>query len=444
MTRSKGGIGRSAVSDSRSTLPNASARETLSVSEGVREENKAFAAASMEINGFTGVTKARDARRVKNCLFRLGSLAFPHGMNYTETAYREQLEKKKELTLAQFKRFGVEQLAVYESAIAHYRMRAEFRVWHDEGDLYYVMFDQVTREKYRVDVFPTATKSISDLMPVLIEKVKADPMLKRKLFQIDFLSSLSGETVISLLYHKALDDAWEESVRELKHSLAEEGFMIDIIGRARKQKRVVDRDFVVEKLQVFGKQLIYQQVENSFTQPNGKVAEKMLEWAVENTRDSEGDLLEMYCGNGNFSIALAENFRKVMATELVKPSVYSAQWNIQKNKIENLKIARLSAEEFTEAMQGKREFRRLQKQEIDLSEYNFSTVFVDPPRAGMDEDSVEMIRGYERILYISCNPDTLEGNIDQLADTHELESMALFDQFPYTDHREVGVILKKK
>lgn len=55
---------------------------------------------------------------------------------------------------------------------------------------------------------------------------------------------------------------------------------------------------------------VWLQVEGSFSQPNGRVCCKMLEWAQKVTSGStSGDLLELYCGNGNFTIALAENFR---------------------------------------------------------------------------------------------------------------------------------------
>jgi hypothetical protein len=47
--------------------------------------------------------------------------------------------------------------------------------------------------------------------------------------------------------------------------------------------------------------MIYRQVENSFTQPNAAMNIQMLEWALGATKDSTGDLLELYCGNGNFS-----------------------------------------------------------------------------------------------------------------------------------------------
>jgi len=276
---------------------------------------------------------------------------------------------------------------------------------------------------------------------VLVELLKPNTILRHRLFQIDFLSTLSGEILVSLLYHKQLDAEWEEQAKILKQTLSSQ-FNVNLIGRARKQKLIFDKDFVVESLNVAGKQLQYHQIENSFTQPNGKVSVKMLEWAIDVTKNSTGDLLELYCGNGNFSIALAQNFERVLATELAKPSVESAQYNIKMNNVENLQIIRMSAEDFTDAMAKKRSYRRLEG--IDLDSYNCNTIFVDPPRAGLDENTVKLVQGYERIVYISCNPNTLLDNLKELSKTHNITRFALFDQFPYTEHMESGVFLEKK
>jgi len=274
-----------------------------------------------------------------------------------------------------------------------------------------------------------------------MEELKPNPTLRHRLFQIDFLSTLSGEILVSLLYHKQLDEQWQVEAKALKEKLATT-FNINIIGRARKQKLIMDKDFVIESLTVNNEQLQYHQIENSFTQPNGKVSVKMLEWAIDVTKNSQGDLLELYCGNGNFSIALAQNFDRVLATELAKPSVESAQYNIKINQIDNLQIIRMSAEDFTDAMAKKRSFRRLEG--IDLDSYNCNTIFVDPPRAGMDPDTVKLVQGYERIIYISCNPNTLIDNLAELNKTHKITRFALFDQFPYTDHMESGVFLERR
>ena len=93
-------------------------------------------------------------------------------------------------------------------------------------------------------------------------------------------------------------------------------------------------------------------------------------------------------------------------------------------------------------MQGEREFSRLKG--IDLSSYQCNTIFVDPPRAGLDDETVKMVQAYDNILYISCNPDTLADNLAVLNQTHKITRFALFDQFPYTHHMESGVYLQRR
>lgn len=361
--------------------------------------------------------------------------------------YDELLAKKCQKLTALLAPFESPALTVFASPPQHFRMRAEFRLWHDyssnrDGDLYHIMFDKTTKRRYRVDQFPIATHLINRMMATILPLLKEREVLGKKLFQIDYLSTLSDQIIVSLLYHKTLTDEWQTAAQALKVRLENLGFSVQIIGRAAKQKICLDQDFADEVLPVHGKNYLYRQVENSFTQPNAAVNCKMLEWAIDCTRGSQGDLLELYCGNGNFSIALAQNFRKVLATEIAKPSVAAAQFNIAANRVENVQIIRMSAEEFTQAMNGVRTFNRLKG--IDLQAYECNTILVDPPRAGLDPDTVKLVRNYDRILYISCNPQTLCENLQTLSQTHRIERAALFDQFPYTDHMEAGVWLVRK
>ncbi|MCL1076238.1 tRNA (uridine(54)-C5)-methyltransferase TrmA [Shewanella dokdonensis] len=354
--------------------------------------------------------------------------------------YNEQLEVKRQLLQQSFAEFAPPPLEVFASTPEHYRMRAEFRVWHDGDDLYFCVYDPQNKQPVRCDQFVPASRLINEMMLALVTELKPNPTLRHKLFQVDFLSTMSGEILVSLLYHRQLDSNWQTQALAMKQRLSAQ-FHVDIIGRARKQKIVLERDFVTEQLEVNGQRYLYKQVENSFTQPNAGVACKMLQWAQDCTRNSKGDLLELYCGNGNFSIALAQNFDKVLATELAKPSVESAQYNIAINKIPNLQIIRMSAEEFSQAVTTDRQFRRLAG--IDLSSYHCNTIFVDPPRAGLDQQTVGMVQGYDNILYISCNPETLKNNLEPLCQSHRISRFALFDQFPYTDHIETGVLLER-
>ncbi|PJG82057.1 tRNA (uridine(54)-C5)-methyltransferase TrmA [Caviibacterium pharyngocola] len=358
------------------------------------------------------------------------------------TDYDRLLAEKQQKLTALLAPFDAPPLQVFDSPKQFYRMRAEFRIWHDQDDFYHIMFDRQTHRPYRVDDFPAASQLINRMMRVLLPLLKQQSVLHHKLFQIDYLSTLSDKLIVSLLYHKTLDDEWQRAATALRAVLQAQGFDLQLIGRASKQKICLEQDFVDEILPVNGKNYVYRQVENSFTQPNAAVNGKMLQWAIECTKNSHGDLLELYCGNGNFSIALAQNFRQVLATEIAKPSVAAAQFNIAANGVENLRIIRMSAEEFTQAMNGEREFNRLKG--IDLKAYECNTIFVDPPRAGLDPATVKLVQGYERILYISCNPHTLCDNLQSLCQTHRIEKAALFDQFPYTEHMESGVWLIRK
>ena len=356
--------------------------------------------------------------------------------------YETQLAEKTTRLQTMMAPFSAPAVEVYRSPVSHYRMRAEFRIWHEGDDLYHIMFDQQTRDRIRVDQFPAASELINQLMPLMIAAIRNNDVLRRKLFQIDYLSTMSGQIVISLLYHRKLDDVWQQAAASLRDELRGQGFDLQLIGRATKTKISLDRDYVDERLPVAGREMIYRQIENSFTQPNAAMNIQMLEWALDVTKNATGDLLELYCGNGNFSLALARNFRRVLATEIAKPSVAAAQYNIAANQIDNVQIIRMAAEEFTQAMNGVRTFNRLQ--DIDLQAYQCETIFVDPPRSGLDEETVKLVQGYPQILYISCNPQTLCANLEPLSQTHNITRLALFDQFPYTHHMECGVLLTQR
>ena len=329
---------------------------------------------------------------------------------------------------------------VYPSAPTGFRMRAEFRMWHEADELNYVMFrrdDPAT--PVSIDDFPIGCDRIRQLMPVLRAELKADDILRRKLFQVEFLSTLAGETLVTLIYHRKLLPDWEAAAARLAQEL-----QVAVVGRSRKQKIVLGASFVCESLRVEGRTYCYRQYEQAFTQPNAGVNIAMLTWACERAAAAPGNLLELYCGNGNFTLPLAAHFDQIIATELAKASVRAARENLDANGIDNVRIIRLSAQEVAQAMRGEREFRRLAELPRPLGSYDLRTLLVDPPRAGLDAHTLAMASEFEAIIYISCNPQTLADNLLLLSQTHGIEHLALFDQFPYTGHMECGVFLRRR
>lgn len=357
--------------------------------------------------------------------------------DFSATAYQQQLADKKTRLNQLLAPFTPLKPQVFESPAQHFRLRAEFRVWRQGDESFYAMFNpQDKRTPILLEQLPIASELINQLMPRLKAAWQASKELSHRLFQVEFLTTLSGEALVTLCYHRPLGEAWQQEAEKLAKELG-----IGLIGRSRGQRLVIGHDHVNEQLSVAGRTFSYRQPEGAFTQPNGVVNQQMLNWAYQALGERDDDLLELYCGNGNFTLPLSTRVRKVLATEISKTSVNAAIANLAANGIDNIELVRLSAEELTQALQGVRPFRRLAH--VDLSSYEFATVFVDPPRAGMDVDTCELVRRFPRILYISCNPDTLAANIAQLADTHRITQCALFDQFPWTEHIEAGVLLEK-
>ncbi len=330
--------------------------------------------------------------------------------------------------------FALRELEVFTSPDSHYRSRAEFRIWHDGESISYGMHRIDKKGILKIEECPKVDIAIYTLMPKLKKMIEEDERLRRKLFGVEFLCG-DGEVLVTLIYHKPIDESWMESAKKLQKP------GIFVIGRSRGVKLVLDRDFVIDSLHVRERDYKYKIEEGSFSQPNKLVNQKMIEWVALHVKGGK-DLLEMYCGHGNFTIPLSQEFRRVLATEISKKSINAAKYNCELNGVENIEFVRLGSSELSEALEGKREFKRLKG--IDLKSFDFSHVFVDPPRAGIDEDSLKFVSNFENIIYISCNPETLKRDLEFLSSTHKVVDFAMFDQFPYTSHIESGVVLVHK
>jgi len=353
-----------------------------------------------------------------------------------DLGYEGQLQEKLQLNQERFSQYYQGEISLFQSPQDHYRSRSEFKLWHDGDEIYYAMNNATKDGVIFVGECPQVNRHIEALMPKLLLEIKAKE-IGFKLFGIDFLSSSSGEIVVSLLYHRRLDDTWRAQAELIAQELG-----IYIIGRSRKQKEVIGQDYVTEELSIKGEKYSFHHIENSFTQPNPRVNEQMVTWAIDKFSNAKGDLLELYCGAGNFTIPFARLFDKVLATEISKSSINAAKANMLLNDVKNIEFVRMGVEDFVPALDGVREYRRMK--DINISEYNIESIFVDPPRSGMDELSCRFAARYENIVYISCNPETLVRDLEILSQTHEVVDMAIFDQFPYTHHVEMGAQLKKR
>jgi len=355
-----------------------------------------------------------------------------------ELSYEQELADKKERVLGLMSPFEVDDLEVFSASESHYRARSEFKIWHDGDVADYAMGRLDKKGAVNIGACPKVIKPIEKRMQPLLAKINASEILKHRLFSVEFLATTTDECLITMIYHRKLDEVWEVKARELEKLLDAK-----IMGRSRKQKVILSDEFVTEKLFIDGQDYSYRYYESGFTQPNPAVNVQMIEWAIKQAKKVQGgDFLESYCGLGNFTLPLSKYFDRVLATEISKRSIYAAKENCVLNNVTNIEFIRLASEEMTQALNKEREFTRLK--DVELDSYNFSTVLVDPPRAGLDIDTIKLVSNMENIIYISCNPETLVRDLVELIKTHEIDDAAIYDQFPHTHHVESGVFLKKK
>jgi len=344
-----------------------------------------------------------------------------------ETPYQEQIDKKRD-TLAKLLDIKKDRIEIFPSPLEGYRKRGEFRVYHKDENIAFCM-SGLAEKKVLIDeckiVSTTIQKAIKTL-PLLLKGA-----LKERLFGVEFLSNDKNELITTLIYHKKLDEAWRVEAEKLS-KLTDS----NIIGRSKGQKIVIGKDVLSEDV---GRYSIYIR-EGAFCQPNRVVNKSMISW-LDRGEKKEKDILELYCGSGNFTFTLAKKCRKLLATEISKVAISDAKEVCGQNGFDNVCFVRLSAEELMEALEGGREFFRLKG--VNLKTYEFESVFVDPPRAGLTPSVIEFIKTFQEIVYISCNPESLARDLQEL-NMFEIKEVAMFDQFPHTKHIECGVKLTKK
>ncbi len=357
-----------------------------------------------------------------------------------DKSYEEQLNFKLQREKERFADFTTMNFDIIRSEEKAFRNRAEFRIWWEKDEsgkeiLSYAMND-FNKNILEINSCQIVSSHIQEIMPKLLDLLMSELTLSYKLFAVEFLGSTTNDMLVTLIYHKKLDEEWNELAKQIEKKLN-----IKIMGRSRKQKIVISSESINETLNINNQNFKFAYQEGGFTQPNTNVNIQMIEWVLNNIETSSKDLCELYCGGGNFTIPLSTKFNKVLATEISKTSIKSALKNCELNSVNKIQFIRMSAEEFVQGLQEIRTFNRLK--DVNLKDYNFDTIFMDPPRSGLDDTTRALAKNFEQIIYISCNPETLHRDLIELTKTHEIVRFALFDQFAYTNHIESGVILKK-
>ena len=315
---------------------------------------------------------------------------------------------------------------IYLSSAKGYRARSEFGISKNS----YTMVED--DKKIFMDASDIPHQSIQQIMPKLLTAINNSEFLKNKLFQINFRTS-GHKALATLIYHKPLDGDWESEALVIQNSINN----LSIVGRSKNQKVLVGYEDLEITCNFGDSSFKILQNDLVFFQPNYYLYPLMVSFITKQLKD-QCDLLELYCGCGGFTLPLASKFNKVFATENNRHSIRLLKESIALNKLSNIEIARLSDDETASALANERPFRRLEN--IDMQSYEFSHILVDPPRAGLSDQTINLSKQFKNMIYISCNPETFLRDIVKL--DRKIESIGIFDQFANTKHLELIAFLK--
>lgn len=172
----------------------------------------------------------------------------------------------------------------------------------------------------------------------------------------------------------------------------------------------------------------------AFYQVNPVQTEKLYNKAMELAEFKGGEMvLDAYCGVGTIGLIASRYCRQVVGVELNPEAVKDALFNRSRNKAENVRIFQGDASEVM----------------LDLAAdgQRFDVVFMDPPRSGSTEEFITAVAdsGVKRVIYISCNPQTLARDLQIFGKMGYRPNEAWpVDMFPWTDAVETVVALDRK
>lgn len=173
---------------------------------------------------------------------------------------------------------------------------------------------------------------------------------------------------------------------------------------------------------------------DTFFQTNPTQAQKLVDIALEMAEPKETEkMMDLFCGVGTFSLPFADRVGSLAGIELVESSIASAKRNAEDNGVHNTTFLAESARTGIDKM-----LESFGRPELLL---------LDPPRAGAGGKVMRRIGRAqpERIVYVSCSPDTLATDMKELAAFgYELKGVQPVDLFPQTVHVECVARLEKK
>lgn len=358
------------------------------------------------------------------------------GCNWQHVSYEEQCRQKEIIfadTLWRIARVDKEMISPVLKAISafEYRQRIQLKVNYTSGRLSLGFNRRGSHHVVDInDRCEIAAKPINFAIPEIRDIISSykDPA---QIPQVDLASSsddsvsalfhFSGNFPEALAEHLALTEKRLTALHSVSMQSGRKNTFRHIWGQEKLKYTVPSLD--MNDLELYYSPESFSQV--NFAQ-NRVIVKTLLDYCSKVSPDS---VLDLFCGNGNFSIPLASMASTIIGFESTEKSVSLAIYNAMVNGVNNTKYQCMDSAVGVE--------------QLAKSGQHYDLVILDPPRTGADEVSKIIHKvAASHLIYISCDPPTLARDISTLKKTgFEVINVQPVDMFPQTYHLECIVFL---
>ena len=367
------------------------------------------------------------------------------GCDFWHMDYAEECRLKADRVRQALNRIGGESLTeipLLDAPTCHgYRNKAQYPVASQKGRVYAGFFKAGTHtviENLRCLILPEETDKIRKIVIDYVNHFRLsayDETSHTGLLRHIYVrrGAVSGQILVCLVLNGRKLPHWEVLVDKLK---AVPGFTTLVISVNTKEGNAVLGD---EFITLYGPGYIedtlcgltFRLSPRSFYQVNHHQAQRLYEAAIAQAEITKDDLvLDLYCGVGTITLAMAKAAGKVIGVEVIPQAVQDARENAARNGIENA--------EFFCGDAGKAAL------DLEAKGIRPDVVVVDPPRKGLNADTIEALSKMapRRIVYVSCDPATLARDVALLKEKgYALKNAMAADLFPRCAHIESIVCL---
>lgn len=368
------------------------------------------------------------------------------GCRYQGVSYQEQLRRKQRITEGLLKKFGKVEPIIGMEDPYYYRNKVHAAFGRDrKGNVISGIYEEKSHRIVSVDDCMIEDKKSQEIIRTIRSMLKS---FKIKTYDEDTGYGLlrhvlvrrgfsTGEIMVVLVTVSPIFPSKNNFVKALRKEHPEITTVVLNVNDRQTSMVLGERNIVLYgpgfiKDRLMG--LTFRISPSSFYQVNPVQTEvlygKAMEFAAMTGKER---VIDAYCGTGTIGIIASGNARDVIGVELNRDAIRDARMNARENKIRNVRFVPGDAGWFMEGMAAEGE-----KVEV---------VLMDPPRSGSDRKCLHSLLTLspEKIVYVSCNPETLARDLACLTKRDYLvKKMQPVDMFPLTDSVEVVCLLENR